>query len=442
MYTLKGFCQAQLLIINQPGVDSAVGELSTKSKTYSREIGTYSSPAAPNIDLFTFSSGRTDVGKIEVPSVYLTTVLAINKFIVDRTISGQNPDNSSDFTVSVLGQFGGVVRDVQSGPMVLINASNYTPEWITYTIVDGIDGEEVVIKIWFSDSAFQQQYDEYEIVVVPPVDNLDDLFKNHSFVANLIGQLDHTTQQERIVTRRGVFPDTITKVPMYTWSNPNTPDLEIRTPWGVIIYGVAGNNVDNIKNALVDYALENSSYDRDEWIKYIPDLFKTTEHIIVPMWDNYSITNQTLIAGLLSPTVPVRLIIPLLKRFAPSYSEAHIEEHATASTFIYRSMSLLSIGNPENRDEVFDLKQRFPDYIVADSLHPDFARMSPKTQEWVFLLSKLIQLAENLTEFSILPVGLGRTMRDGVLYAVATFDDVQYLVVSQRSYMVDNPALI
>jgi hypothetical protein len=44
------------------------------------------------------------------------------------------------------------------------------PEWISWKSLSHPDTD---IRIWMVDQAFQFQYPDYEIVVIPPVDDLD-----------------------------------------------------------------------------------------------------------------------------------------------------------------------------------------------------------------------------------------------------------------------------
>jgi hypothetical protein len=439
MYSLKGFASLGLVIQNAPGLNSSVGELSTYAKTYTKELGQYSLPDFPNFDLFTMSSVVTDGGMVKVPDSYVRRIIEVCNWIGNESINGAFTDSSTDFANDVLVRWGGDVEDISAGAMLEVAQGIFFPEFISFKAVN-VTGfpsieEENRIKIWFVDDAFRRQYDEFEIVVVPPVDNVDDLIQGYAIVRDLIASQDDTERQYRLQEARGVYPDTVTSVRLFDWSNPDEPDKIVRTPWGLIIYGLAGNTLDNIKNALVNYILSNSAFPRDVWIQYLPDIFKTTEHIIVPLWDNYSIPNETIQQGLFSPMVDYKIAVDRMVAFAPTYVREHIQEHLSTIVFMYRSMGAITVGGPENRDEKFKLKERFTDYVVAPSTSFEFSRMSPRTQDWVVLISEMLRLAETMTEFSDMPARITRLVRSGVLYAAVTYEDVQYLVVSQKSYM-------
>ena len=47
MYQINAFVEIEAFILNGANQDALVGELSTQSKTYSRDIGIYTNPALP-----------------------------------------------------------------------------------------------------------------------------------------------------------------------------------------------------------------------------------------------------------------------------------------------------------------------------------------------------------------------------------------------------------
>lgn len=432
MYVLKGFMQVQTLIKNEPGQVSTIGELSNKSATFSKEIGTYRVDTYPKVSLLSFHSER-DGSEVMVPESMRNEILRIGTWLEAEAIAGTLNGNEAAFRVDFLAEFSDTVADLETGEMVgTTNGLAYLPEYMLFSLKNEV--ESTYIKVWFADDSFQRQFDEYEITVVPPLDNLDDLFKTPSEVKALLDAMDDTEKTLRIEAAKGEYPSTLMRTEIYPWTSPLDLTTVLDTPWTVIIYGNAGNNIDLIRAAMIDYVLANSTHTRDEWSDYIPDLFKRTEHIIMPLWDNYSIPNETLRQGLFSPTVRLKDLYAVAEKLAPEYPVAHIQETLNVSVANYRSIAFLVVGGPENRDEIYEYQNRFPDYVAIPTTSTEFGRMSPKTQDWVRLLVEMLKLSEDLTEFSDVPLHMTKLMRDGVLYLVTTFDDVQYLMVAQSSY--------
>lgn len=429
MYVLKGFGQHDQLANNTVGVINQIGELSPRARTYSREKGSYVSASAPNINLISFQSA-TDGVLQPVPPAFAAHTLNVLQFVYAKVLTGAQL-SADELLNDLIAQFQAVASDFQSG-MIVKDGHNYTaPEWLSWKMKG--QGENF-IRIWLNDASFQAKYDEFSIVVVPPLDRLDDFFAMGNDVEANIKSRTYPQAVAKIQAARDVYPETIIRAETYNYVDPFDPAHLVPTNWTVLIYGAAGNNIDSIKDALIKYILANSTHTRDEWAKILPDLFKRTEFIIVPTFNRYAIPNRDIETGIYSPFVDFGEMTAMVKLIAVAYPGSHINAYITSSGFPYKSLSLASVGGPENRDGLFRLRDVFPDWIAVSSTSVDFRRMSLKTRQWAEILDQLVQAAETLTEFSDIPdPTMTRLKRDGIFYIVKSFDNIQYLVASKAS---------
>jgi hypothetical protein len=201
----------------------------------------------------------------------------------------------------------------------------------------------------------------------------------------------------------------------------------------VLIYGAAGDNVDSIKDALMAHILANSTHSQAEWTAIFPDIFKRTEFIILPLWDQYAIPNRNLATGIYSPQVDLAAVVAKMKTYATQYPEAHIDTHLTMFTHPYRSLALLSIGSPDNRNEKYKLREIFSDLISVASTSVDFNRMAESTQEWAYELERMLYVAESMSEFTTVPTGMQKIKRNGILYLAKSYLNINYLVVAKEN---------
>lgn len=439
MYTIKGFMLVQPMADNDPNQVSVLGELSTYARTYSRDLGHYSNDAYTDIDFVSFLSEDSVNGAQALPLAYSSIILEIGQWMYDQALLGSFTTNAADCASAVLAHFSGQIVDVSVGNMVQYSGSTYLPEYIAFSKEPNAT-EPNTIKIWFSDAAFRTQYDEYEITIVPPIDNVDGLIQPALEVKALLDAVTDTVKMERVQTASDGDPATTIKTVEYDWSNPSDPSIVLSTPWTILIYGIAGNNIDIIKAELASYILANSTNVQSVWEQYIPDIFRSTEFILTPLWDRYSIPNETMVAGIFSPTILVSDMLSKAQATAPDYDAAHVESVLCSSVAIYRSTAFLAVGGPDNRDGIDVLYDQFPDYFVVSSTSLDFGKMSNDTQGWVTLLTRMLDVANDMTEFSELPVDMSRLNRGGVMYVAASYQDVQYLVVSRQSYETLFPA--
>lgn len=430
MYALKGFLVIQSLADNNPGVIAPIGELSTYAKTYTQDMGFYTRVSPPDLDLYTFSSKEND-STVLVPDSVVETALMVGQSIYDYARANGFTDDPAHTSTIVLGLHDQDIQDLYVGTMVEISSGLWMPEWIEYSDLS-VPGSE--IKLWLSDGAFRSQYDEYNIIVIPPVDNIDDLIGVASQVQHALNQINDSQRMFRIQQAKNYNPETISVTEMFRWRHPLEPENTISTAWTCVIYGQAGNNIDSIRNALKQYILDNSQIDAETWETYFPEIFNITEFTIVPLWGNMAIPNETVQAGVFSPTIAYSDILSIADTATPSYPVEHIEQVLSISGSSYRSLPFITMGGPDNLDGILRLTDTFDDYIVVPSTSPDFGRMSPNTQSFVNMLTQMLIMANEMTDFNQLPLGMSRLYRDNAMYLVSSFGGIQYIVLSKQSY--------
>lgn len=430
MYVSKSFCNVASLISNTPGVNSPVGELSAQAVTFSREVGIYEDAARPGYTLFNFKS-TNDTGMVPVQQNVALQAMTLIKYVVDKTMNTPG-QIYQDELLNELIAWGSTnsAQVLNVGPVR--NYGNYwLPDWIRWSSDHVSETNENIV--WLAISSFVNEYDEFEIVVVPPLDNLNQFFSGGVNVENLINSMTLPMTMDRIQSYRENKPETILRSDDYDYIDPANSSHRVRVNWPVLIYGPAGNNIDSIKDALVDYILANSTHSRSEWTALFPDLFKRTEFVIAPHWDKIAIQTMAIQPGIYSPLSGPKERVEFLKSVVSSYAAAHVETNAISGAHPYQCIAFTCVGSAENRDALYQLQQVFPDYLSVSSTHPDFERMSPTTQAWVLHLNQLLITAESMHEHSQMPSGYTKLTRGGILYAVKSYNNIQYLVASKKS---------
>jgi hypothetical protein len=412
---------------NTPGVVAVAGELSDNARTFSREKGIYSDKTkAPDLVLYNFIS-KVDGTAVVMPVGTVQQTLDIGNFIYTH----------ANVTAAVLLQnlltnYAGQAGNFACGNM--ITAGGVTlPEWVSWKNLSDTAHPDNFHRVWFVDGSFQLQYDETEIYVVPPFDTLDNFFKDGDQVQTYVSALTSTDAMNRIMAVKQGYAETYIRTNTFNWVDPLNSNHTIATDWSVLIYGPAGDNPDSIKDAIMAYILANSTHSRDDWVKYFPDIFKRTEFIILPLWDQLAIPNKELTIGIYSPQMVYADVSAKMASFATQYPPTHIDANLTMYSHPYRSVSLCSVGSPDNRNAVYRLPGMFPDLISVSSTSLDFNRMKAATQTWAAMLEDMLVAAETVTQFTSVPVGMNKVMRDGILYVTKSYQNVNYLVVAKSS---------
>jgi hypothetical protein len=431
MYELKGFYEIPSYINNSADQVALLGEISDDSLTYAKDKTIHTGSSAPNVGLISFHSVRDDL-VVPVEGNYLDQVLKIGQYLYTQAQAGVINSNPNTLRQLVMAEFAGVLNSFSSGQM-LNNGFVWLPEFIEISLIGSGEANRVII--WIADNSFRAQYDGYVIEIVQPLIPVDDFFKDPLIVRELLKNYNITEKLEEAQATRAQYPYTYLKAFDFDYVNPANTTLRYKATWLVIIYGEAGNNADIIKDAIVKDILDKSTHPREDWEVILPDLFLTTEFIITPLWNRYSVPNAQFQAGLHSPVFDPSTDLPLIKRTArgPAYSDIFVGNNYQSSVNIYKSLAFGSIGNPQNRNGVIKLTQQYPQYVVAETGSGDANRIDPETLEWMILFSTLIKAAETMTLYTSVPRGVSRMKRDDIVYASAFFKNVNYLVVTKFS---------
>lgn len=454
-YSLKGFVGYGALADNNLNTVAAAGELSAYARTYAKDRGIYGTGTGTSpetsVDLTVFSSKRAaDNTDVPVPSAYSAFLLTMSTWVYTQALNGSNTNDPEVLRQAILAEFNGKVTDVTVGAMILVNGI-YLPASIIFNLKPdglGVTWDSAVrayldvsrVKLWFSDDRFRREYDEYEIEFIAPLENLDDFFLASSAVKSKTDLLTVPLLMEKVRDIADQKPYTILRTEAFDYHDPLATDNVISTNWTFLIYGAGGDNIDAIKEALINWILKNSSHTREEWAVLFPDIFTSTEFIVTPLWSQYAVENMTVQAGVYSPLVNLQqaLLVSRTSAIGTGYSQEHIDRNTTVTGIPFKSIAMTICGGPENRNGKSRFEDYFADYMNVSSTSSDFGRMSQLTQGLVLLLEQMLSIAEDMTEYSDIPnemTRLTRTASDSrsFLYLVKSYNNIQFLVAAGKS---------
>lgn len=425
MKTIKGFVTISQLIDNNINTISPIGEITTQALTYSKNRGEYLNINIPGYSFISFACRDINTGIESIVSGGQANQIIemINQaFIYCST--NIRPYNLIDFSDTLLSHFVGHVSNIEFGAIVE-NSDFGLPEWLSWNNLDS-DGD--IVKIWLSNNSFLEQYDEYTIIVIPPLVNLDSLFGSYSVASGVIQERTIPQLTDIVQDARNNFPESYLRSYDFLYINKDNLAQKTNTTWTTIIYGKAGDNVDSIKDAIVEYVLNNSTHSRDEWEVIFPEIMKRTEFIILPRWDLMSIPNLTLTNGLYSSIVNPFECIQFAKDNTPFYTSDFIENNVNILPYDYKAIMLLIVNGFSNTEGKDKLNVLFSDYLPIPSIDADFNRMTPYTRNWSLLLSELLIISETATRFTTVPSNYRRVERNGTVFISKLYDNVNYLM--------------
>lgn len=425
MIDTQGFVVINAFVNNTPGTTAPLGELSTWSRTYSREKGEYGDPQNSGLQLVTMRVINT---LTQMPTIVtgpqVKEILEITQACIDYANANVRPYDPSDFYNTISAAFRAKVNRLVFGDLV-DNGTIALPSFLSWTSTE--EGGNT-IKVWLSDEAFADQYTDYTITVVPPVSPVDVLVGPFSTARDKITALTPSMIADNVQDCKGKHPETYYRVFSFILYNRFNPTESVTCSWPVLIYGKNGDNVDAIKDAITQYILDHSTVLRPAWEQVLPDLFKRTEFIILPRWKKQAVENLTHISGLYSSLTKVKEAVSEAVAAIDFYSSPFVENSVTVLPYPYRCLALLVVPGENNVQGKTDFSILFSDYLPIASTSPDFNRMKVKTRDWLLFIDDMIIMAEKATKITTLPANMRRTIRGDKLYISALYDGINYLV--------------
>lgn len=415
---------------NQPGSISAVGELSTWSQTYSLTKGEYAYGAAPGYFLTTFSvsdvaNGEDTTLNSGESSLYIRVVQACVNYAETNPL----PLDPYEFRNSIQIQFDREIESLEFGDMV--QGPRITlPAWVMFK--QQAD-EKNDVQIWIADNAFKAEYPNYDITIIPPLPDLNLFAGNWQIGASALSDWPNSRLVEAVQEKKNENPETYLRVFEYDFLNIVNVTQKIPTTWYALIYGQAGNEEDVVKDTIIKLLVETTGKEEAYWEVVFPELFKRTEFILYPRWENISVPNISNLTALYSPFTALAETQDYLVERTLFYPEAHVRSGSFVFPVTYKSIAVAGVNGLNNLGGQKTIWQAWPDYIAVGTSSLDFQRMQPLTQDWVHLMIKIISAAETATSTSSLPMGIRRVTRNGRMYLASTFNKASYLVNLRRN---------
>lgn len=431
MLTIKGFISLSSLNDNASDATAKFGELTSFCRTFARDIKEYNTASYVGLNLLVFSAKNAGVAST-INIVQRDTLLEMGNYLYGMGSTITASWRVMDLVAAFETRFAGKVSEVVCSALQS-DGFRRLPESISFRL-SLIGFEDAIVKLWLSNGAFEAQYDEYEIVVIPPVDSLDTLFLPASQVNALLASRPIDKVMELVETAKNKKPASVTVGQPTRWYNPAETGTYLIMNWYAVVYGPKGNTTDLINEAIVNFILAHSSEPEVSWKVIMPDLFRNTHFLILPRWDTFAIPNRTSIAGIYSPMLSLEESITFAQSKITAWSAAHIRQNAVCTEHPYRSIGLVIVGGPDNRAGLFKISQVMADYIGVESTHEDFNRQAELTKQWVTMLGNLLRAAENLTTALVVPSGMRVLARDNVTYVSQKLDNIEYMVAARFNY--------
>jgi hypothetical protein len=390
--SLKGFVIINSLLSNTAGTISPLGELSTWGMTFTKEPSEYESVTVPGYRLFSLKSFDTNIGAVAAAPALVDQVLGMVAEAYDYVTTHTYPYVNNDFKAALIAAFPAVTG------LTLGN-------WIQVGPIE----------------------------IIPPMDNLNDFFLPRATVKNLLDQVTVQSRIDLLQQAKQRHPETYLRSYAFTCYDPNTNLPIVGTNWYVLVYGQAGDNLDLIKGAIVEYLLANSTHTQGDWILVFPDLIQVKEFVVLPRWDLYAIPDLPIQTGVYSSVANPQEVITFATDYISFYPSNYTPNHIRVVPFAYREVNLLIVKGYNNNPTTESFMALFEDYLPVPTSSLDFNRMTQTTRDWVLGITDALAVAEVITPSTLDITTLSTVTRDGKLYVVWTYQNIDYLIAAKSN---------
>lgn len=453
MNIIQGFIKIPMLADNIPQAIAPFGELSPISTTFTRDMRNFALPTEyPAVEFVSFKTVDINSNPLVVTPVISRLCIAVGSWVFTQSQDKQIPTNNekTNFVQSITAEFAAVINSYGlAAPIQAVEVGNIYdtttpgvrfPDYVAFKFND--DVKPYSIKLWFSDEKFQVQYNNYEIVVLPPVGAIDSLNATTAQVSTLLTTLTKTQiiNQINVVTNEN--PATTIYPIRLRWHNPVNKTSTLDTEWLAVIYGKAGIDNDAVKDAIRTYISNNSS--NTNWTSIYPDLYAESEFVIVPFWDQLSTPDNGYDEGLYRTAINSDNLKRIETQKIPaSYNtvtdfEDYKKNNLVVASSSYRAIMFYSLGNPNNTGATFNLLQVFPDYMDISTSSADFSRLNLKTQNFVIMLTEALHKAREYNQNKGVPSGYSMSIKGNREYLGFDYEGFTYYVQTRLGYLKNN----
>lgn len=391
--TIKGFITRDDIILPNQSDVAPVFEISDISLTYSRNKQQYYSTNNTSYSLYVFSKEDLDhLSQTEANNI-IRVVDELTYFLSQFVVLYDN-QAKIDFTNYFNNKYPNTpIVDLDFFNVVSYNTLK-TVNYLTFKITG------IRCLIWLSDLLFRNIYPDYDISVVLPFSNFASIVNNPASFINALNNFDLVEFNRRIEHDKNNNPTTYTKILNIPYRVPNT-NIDKNCYFGFNIYGIRGNFDFILKLELYNYLTTVLGLDGNLIESLFPSILYINEFFITPRWDKIAIPSQIGLNAINSQvTLSYTEPFDTYKFIAIYNDQNYIKENTYNVPFDYNNI-LLQVTNGRKTDEhIRDFKEYFKDFITVTSTHPDFARMSQRTQRFVSLLESMLEAGDSnsLTE--------------------------------------------
>lgn len=437
---IKGFITRDDFVTPRNQEVSPLYELSELSYTYSRHKQVIYPSDQPTYALHVFNAETT--GSSEHLTITQTETQAIVRVVTEFStyLTGNPVTTKQQAIVNFTNQHNSLFPDRPVTDLTYNTVKTHNnirvPDYLTFTVMG------IQCSIWTDDQMFQTFYPKYDINVVFPFDNFASSVQNTSEMLDLLSEFDPVIFNQRLEEDKVGYPPTITRIMNIPYKVPNTT-VERNCYFGFNIYGRHGNYDYILKLELYRILTEELGLSGAFVEEVFPTILRINEFFIVPRWERLAISTQVGQIGINSQISLTYNEAFDSRKFIKVYDqENYIKNNTYDVPNTYNNLLLQVTNGYYSEERIRSFASCYPDMITVSSLHPDFSRMSSKTQRFMILLENILEIADSATQTELFNKVVQNDNylftiidRGGVTYVSVFYEEHQYYVIPKFEFL-------
>lgn len=423
IYIINAFAEFQDLISNTSQTTTPGGELSPLARAYTRDLRTYTDAAVyPGTYLQVFSCTANNV-EVAPPVAGITKALEVAHRIASDYQGGST---GRDFLETEFPDIYSVTveADVPVAPKTLM-------EKVEYNYDSG--GDTYLVKLYMSTSYFEENYDLFEIAVVPPIYPITELQDSYNNVLAKLDAVDPTDISALETDTINGTPASHRRVYKLRWRDAD--DNTINTLWTILGWGVESMRTDNILEAIQKYLTTQSGQSIETWKNYLPDIQVEDNFTFIPLWDQVAVSAGPGIDVYYRPVMRVGEIPTIGAENFSTRSQAEWEEAGEVLTLLKKSLPMLVIGGLGNSGEERLFSTMYPDYTIFNTNDGVAGHVGAITVTAIQALETLAMLAESYSGTTVLPGNITRNVINNKTFLETAVDGMLFKMLVRSDYV-------
>lgn len=407
-YITKGFGVLNQFIDTIDDGISPVGEISQLAYTYSNnhDILRRDNLETGHIDVFHLAD--EDGYDYIYPTSVADTMLGVLNAVANMNDTEEPMDQlQALITDGTLG----IVNVTTGGTTTYL--SRNIPQFVQFSIINNTD--TYVTKLWFDTGAFERDYDEYEIRVIPPVPETDTtttsaLFASFDAATTALAAVDPLSYLNAVSPIQNGDPSTAVETIMLEYVDPLGTGRTTLVPWTVVGYGAHSLYDSTRFEAIRDWLEENAPVGTlDQWLVRFPGLDVVNEYTVIPLWDQPSSYVANLEVPFYRPIIQPSRIMDMVMRVYLAKPEIEVVPYVEFGSILYKGIGMVLVGKRDNDPSTQLFSEKYPDYTIVATANPGFNRLNEATRGVIRAMEELLRLAEDdASESSPLPAHVTR----------------------------------